>query len=562
MSLKRTSARGGQTFMFGAVILMVSNILVKAIGALFKIPLQHLIMEEGMAYFQAAYNIYVSFYMISTAGIPVAISRMIATSNSAGNRKEVDKIFRIAYWVFFVVGALATLLMIAFSGFFASKARLAGSEVAMIFIAPTLFFICLSSAYRGYFQGLQNMVPTAISQVIESLGKFSIGLIAGWYFMSKGYPMHVVAAYVISGVTIGVIGATVYIAIFKRMFSDADKESSECTMRVRSTSSLFRELVIISIPISLSSSIMGLTNVVDTMLVVGRLTDSMLAGISDPAVLETAKIAAEKIAVKSYGTYAMPQTLFNMPTTLIYPFAISALPALARYRSSGEHETAKSLMESTFRVSAIVALPCALGMSAMARPILSLIYAENSISDKVTNIDLATPCLMILGISVFFMGMIAVTNSVLQAYGLQNLTIISTVCGIVIKIIATYVLLGIPAVGLTGSAIGTALCYFAIMLLNVIFIALKAGYFPGIRRTFLKPFFSAAICIVPCLLTYKALTGILGSKLSTIFSVGVAAVVYVVVLLLIRGMSESDIKMLPKSDKIIKILKKARLLSE
>lgn len=558
MSSKAASRKGGQTFMFGAVILMVSNILVKAIGALFKIPLQNLIMEEGMAYFQAAYNIYVSFYMISTAGIPVAISRMIATSNSQGNKREVDRIFKIAFWVFFVVGLLATVIMMVFSGTFAKTARLEGSQIAMLAIAPTLFFICISSAYRGYFQGLQNMVPTAVSQVIESLGKLSIGLIAGWYFMSKGYPIHIVAAYVISGVTIGVVGATVYIMIFKRMFADAAEQSELPEAPVRPVKSLFFELVIISIPISLASSIMGLTNVVDTMLVVRRLTETSLIGITDPALKE----AAELIAVKSYGTYAMPQTLFNMPTTLIYPFAISALPALSRHRSSGEHKKAHELMESTFRVSAIVALPCALGMSAMARPILSLIYNENIISEGITNIDLATPCLSVLGLSVFFMGMIAVTNSVLQAYCLQNLTIISTVCGILVKIVATYILLGIPSVGLTGSAIGTSLCYFVIMLLNVVFIAVKIKYFPGIRRTFLKPFMAAVICIIPCLGVYALTDGMVGSKLATLVSVAVAAVVYVVALLLLKGVSKSDIEMMPKSGKIIKILTKARLLSD
>ena len=547
--------RGSQTFMLGAVILMISNVLVKLIGALFKIPLQHLIMEEGMAYFQAAYNIYVSFYMISTAGIPVAISRMIATSNSHGNHREVNRIFRISYWVFFAVGAAATIIMISCAKFFAETAALDGSEYAMIAIAPTLFFICISSAYRGYFQGLQNMTPTAVSQVIESVGKLSIGLIAGWYFLKRGYPMDIVAAFVIVGVTIGVIAATVYIVIFKHMFFQAQLEADQPKMAVRSTKDLLYELVVISIPISLASSIMGLTNVVDTMLVTRRLTETAVSG---GMLYETAK----DIAKKSYGAYAMPQTLFNMPTTLIYPFAISALPALSKYYSSGDSERSKKLMESTFRVSSIVALPCALGMSAMARPIISLIYPNNAITDTVSNIDLAAPCLTVLGLSVFFLGMISVTNSVLQAYHLQNLTIVSTVCGILIKALSTYILLGIPSVGLTGAAVGTALCYLTIMIFNIFFIACKIHFFPSIRRTFLKPLISAAVCIVPCICIYRLMRGVFGDKLVTLISIAVAAVIYVLLLLILKGISEDDIKMLPKSEKIIKILKKAGLLGD
>ena len=549
MAIKtNSSGKKGQTFMFGAVILMISNILVKLIGAVFKIPLQLLIGDNGMAYFQAAYDIYVTFYMISTAGIPVAISRMIATSNSKGNHKEVDRIFKIAYWVFFVVGAIGTVAMIVFAKQFAN-ATVKGAEYAMIAIAPTLFFICLSSAYRGYFQGLQNMVPTAVSQVIESAGKLGVGLVVGWYFLSRGYSMPVVAAFTILGVTIGVVAATVYIAVFKKMFASAREEAQDPNLEVRSTKSLLYELVIISIPISLASSIMGLTNTVDAVLVTNRLSD---AGY------------AYEVAKNCYGAYAMPKTLFNMPTTLIYPFAISALPAISKYFGSGEKDKAEKLMESTFRMASIVALPCALGMSAMAKPILGLLFTENMITDTATNIDIAGPCLMVLGISVFFLGMISVTNSVLQAYGFHNLTIVSTVGGIIAKIIVSYILLGIKSVGLSGAAIGTAACYLTIMVLNMIFIAVKVGYFPSITRTFLKPFVSALVCACPCVFAYNILTdkGLLGAKLATLVSICIAGGVYLVMLLLLRGLSEEDIKMLPKSQKIIKILRKAKLLGD
>ncbi len=532
--------------MFGAVILMVSNILVKLIGAFFKIPLTNLIGTEGMAYFQAAYSIYVSFYMISTAGIPVAISRMIAASNSRGNVKEVNKIFKISFWVFFVVGIAGMAIMMGMSKQFASAAKLDDSVFAMLAIAPTLFFICLSSAYRGYFQGLQNMIPTAVSQVIESCGKLLIGLIAGKYFLSKGYPIHIVAAYVISGVTIGVVAATVYIMIFKRMFGAAKAESESVEIPVRTTGDLLFELVVISIPISLASSIMGLTNVVDTMLVARRLTESGIAS---------------EVAIKSYGAYtSMSITLFNMPTTLIYPFAISALPALSKYYATKEDDKAKALMDSTFRVSSIVAFPCAFGLSAMAHPIISLLYKNESIAEGVSNIDIAADCLGILGIAVFFLGMISVTNSILQAYHFQNYTIASTVCGIIVKSVATYILLGIKSVGIVGAAVGTALCYMTIMLMNTLFIIIKIGYFPKLSKTFVRPLLSGVACVVACLLVYNMTFGIMGNTLSAIASIATAAVVYLAAILLLRAFREEDIKMLPKSELILKVLRKAKLI--
>lgn len=547
--------------MFGAVILMISNITVKLIGALFKIPLQNYILgDEGMAYFQAAYDIYVSFYMISTAGIPVAISRMIAAGNSKGNHREVQRIFKISFAVFFVIGIVGTAIMLAIAKPYAHFAKLDKSCYAMMAIAPTLFFICLSSAYRGYFQGLQNMIPTAISQVIESLGKLLIGLLVGGVMLSRGVAIEYVAAYAIAGVTIGVAAATLYIMIVKRMYRDAEREAMNLSVDepVRSTKSLLYELVIISIPISLASSIMGLTGSLDAVMVVRRLTQGATMGMTDPALIQ----AANDIATNSYGAYAMPKTLFNMPTTLIYPFAISALPALATCFTTGDKARARVLMDSSFRVGSIIAFPCALGMSAMARPILELLYHEKALGSDttVTNLDVATPCLAILGLSVFFLGMISVSNSVLQAYHCQNLTIVSTVAGIAIKAVVSYALLGIPAVGLTGAALGTALCYVTILLFNMIFIAKRVGYIPSIRRIFLKPFAAAVICVIPCLIAYSLLHGAIPAKLATLASICVAGVVYCAALLLMRGLCEEDIQMLPKSETILRVLKKAHLL--
>ena len=150
--------------MLGALILMISNIAVKLIGAFLRIPLTNIIGVEGMAYYNAAYSIYVTFYTISTAGIPVAVSRMIATANSQNNHKEIKKIFKVAFWLFFVIGVVGTTVMMLFAKQFAASSKMPDSFYAMLAIAPTIFFICLSSAYRGYFQGLQNMTPTAVSQ--------------------------------------------------------------------------------------------------------------------------------------------------------------------------------------------------------------------------------------------------------------------------------------------------------------------------------------------------------------------------------------------------------------
>ena len=541
------SAQKKQTYVFGAIILMLSNVLVKVIGMFFRIPLTNMIGVEGMAYYNAAYSIYVSFYMISTAGIPVAISRMIAASNSQNNVREVKKIFSLAYRVFFVIGVVGTVAMIAFSKQFAGASGMPDAYLAMIAIAPTLFFICLSSAYRGYFQGLQNMVPSAVSQVIEAVGKIGIGLFAGWYFYRiKGEELHIVAAYVIFGVTIGVAAATLYALIVKKMFSSAANKDVVCSedMPVRSTKSLLYELIITSLPIALASSIMGLTNTVDTMVLARRLIESGLS---------------EKAATAYYGTYSsMVIPLFNMAPPLIYPFAIAAIPALSAAIANKDKKACTDNMSSAFRMGALIAIPCAIGMGTMSKGIINILFDSEMIG-LVSSLDLAAPALSVVSGAIFFLAIISITNSILQAYRFEMQTIISTACGIIVKIVATWIISGYENIGIMGSAIGTALGYFTIMSFNIFFVITKTKYVPSIRKIFLKPLI-AGICCGGTALGVSALIG--EGKLETLISIAAAVIVYAVVIVIIKGINRSDILMMPGGTKVCRIMDKFNLLEK
>ena len=542
-------AQKKQTLVFGALILMVSNLLVKFIGMFFRIPLTNMIGVEGMAYYNAAYSIYVSFYMISTAGIPVAISRMIAASNSQNNVKEVKKIFTLAFRVFFIIGVAGTAIMILFSKQLAKSAGMPDAYLAMIAIAPTLFFICLSSAYRGYFQGLQNMVPSAVSQVIEAVGKIGIGLVAGWYFYKvKGEELHIVAAYVIFGVTIGVAAATLYAWIVKLMFNSASDKRNLTEdipdMPVRSTKSLLKELIVTSLPIALASSIMGLTNTVDTMVLARRLVET---GISTEA------------ATAYYGTYSsMVIPLFNMAPPLIYPFAIAAIPALSAAIAGGDKKGCKENMESAFRMGALIAIPCAIGMGSLSGGIINILF-DTQMIDGVSSLELAAPALSVVSSAIFFLAVISITNSILQAYRFERQTIISTVSGIIVKIAATWIISGINGVGRMGSAIGTALGYFTIMSFNVFFVITKTGFVPSIRKIFLKPFIAGIFCGATAL----GVSVLIGTgKLETLVSIAAAVVVYAVVIVLIRGLNRADVMMVPGGKIVCRVMDKFGLLEK
>ena len=545
----------GQTFVFGAVILIISNILTKLIGAVLRIPLTNIVGVEGMAYYNAAYSIYVSFYMISTAGIPVAVSRMIASANSKNKHREIKKIFNVALILFFVIGFVGTAAMMIFAKQFANSANMPGSYYAMLAIAPTIFFICISSAYRGYFQGLQNMVPTAVSQVIEALGKLCIGIFAAVYFTANGYPMHIVAAFVILGVTIGLLLSTVYAMIIKAMYNASAEYKNnlvDTDVSCRTNKAILRELVLIAIPVTLASSIMGLTNVVDTMFLAN--------GLEVSGVTKTA-------ATSYYGTYtSMVFPLFNLVPPFIYPFAISAIPAISAAMSVGNREKVHRDIESAFRNCAIIAIPCAIGLGVLSDRIISFLFEQETIyngNTYISTLDIAAPALSTVAVGIVFLGVISITNSVLQACQKEKYTIISTVSGIVVKIIATWSLSRIPDFGVLGAAIGTLLCYFTIMAVNVVCMIKTVGFVPNVVKIFAKPVVSGVACGVVALACTNGLDTLgMSHRLVTLISIAAAGVTYLIVLLALKGLNEYDVRMMPKGDKLCRILDKLHVLEK
>ena len=321
MSNKTSTGQKTSTKLFvnGVLILTVSNILVKVIGLLFKIPLHGYLGDEGMGYFNAAYTIYTAFFMISTAGLPVAISYMVSRSRAAGNFNQVKKIFRLAFWLFFIIGSAGMLALFFGADFFANTvAELPQSKYCIMAIAPTLFFVCLTSAFRGYFQGHQVMWPTAVSQLLESLGKLLIGILLAIWSTSQGHETYITAAWTIFGLTVGVFCGMVFIFITKLLYNTNTVNAEYAlpdsyTMQTESTKSLLRELVVMAVPVTLSSSVMSLANLIDLTVISRRLQSIGFTAAGASAIYG------------NYTTLAVP--MFNLIPVLVYPIGYSLVPS-------------------------------------------------------------------------------------------------------------------------------------------------------------------------------------------------------------------------------------------
>ena len=531
-------------FLSGVTAMTVSTIIVKVIGLLYKIPMLSLLKEGGMAYFNAAYDIYTMFYLVSTAGLPVAVSILVSENRVHGNVKNIKRIYRTAMTMFIVIGGIGTVAMMAGAKLFSSAISISGAEYCILAIAPTLFMICISSAFRGYFQGHQIMKYTAISQVIEALGKLLIGILLASFALKKWNSYPIAAAFAVMGLSIGSAVAMLYLAFSKFIFRVSGKEKAttdDSGLEPESRKRIIARLIKIAIPITVSSTVMGTTRLADTFFIVRRLVDAGFA-----------KEASEVF----YGVYSTIVSIYNLPPAIITGIGLSIVPMLTSAIEARSREKESMVLSSSLRLCTLFATPCAIGVILFSKPILQLLF-----SNQEDTINIGAPLLSSLGISIIFACLITVTNAILQAYKQERKPIISMGIGALVKIAFDYVLIGIKGINIYGAPISTFLCNVAVVALNFYFIKKYASGFDGIIKLFYRPLCAAVISVGAAFGVYVLLCSYLGtSRIYTIACVALAAVLYVLAAMLMRAVDEEDIKMLPKGEKIYSLLHKIKLI--
>lgn len=554
-----------KSFVKEALIISVSNFIVKFIGMLYKIPLAT-ILGESMGVFNSAYSIYAMLFMISTSGLPVAISKMIAGSAKKGRLRETKKIFKMTLYAFGLVGIICSVFLFFFAEPLAIWSIHPDSIIALKVIAPTLFFICITSAYRGYFQGLRNMYPTAISQLIEALIKLSVGLGATVWARSMGYSIQVQVAFAISGLTLGVFLGMVFL-IFYKMISNRIriKNTSDKALRYKA---IARRLVIIALPVTITSSMLYLSHFMDTLVIKKALIGS---GVTE----ETANLL-----FSSYTTLAISISDL-LPSTLVYPIAISILPAVAGALALKKRREAVGYIISSIRISGIIALPCSLCLFALSRPCISLIYGVNwgreivlPNGNIVMPIDVAAPALSILALGIFFISLLSTTNALLQAAGRVYYPMYSVGIGVLLLIIGDITLISIKPIGIFGAPISALLCYITAFYINIRFLKKAQNIKLPAKRLFLKPLVCSLITGIYCYISYRIFYYIWGLVFSSnpesriaslvilLFTAITAVIFYAFLLLLSKGISASEVRLLPMGNRLSGYFIKKGLLKE
>lgn len=537
------------TFFGGVATLATGVIIVKLIGALYKIPLANILGETGNSYFNTAYNIYNVLLMVSTAGLPVALSKTISEADSLGRYNQVNKVFRVAMATFLVLGTISTLIMFCGAEFICTNLMNSPDSSASVrALAPAALFVCCMAAFRGYFQGHGNMAPTSTSQVIEAMFKLVLGLALAYMLAKQSIAL--ASAGAILGVTVGTAVALLFL-----VFTFSRKRERRRSNDLPDPSGrILGLLVAVAVPITIGSSVTNIVYLIDNGLILSQLKN----------VLNMTQDEADAM----YGIYSAAGTLYSLPSSLMIPFTASILPAVAAARSRRDKLGASRVAESAMRVGMLLALPAGFGLSALAHPITAMLYPgyDN---------EIAGGCLTWLGIASIFVCIMLLSNAILQANGIVNLPVAIAAIGGVIKLVTNYTLVGKESIGVVGAAVGTLLCFAAVACMDLFVIHRIVPAPPRLNRIFIKPLVASAVMagaawaanglIVQLMklldlfqLTDEAGVSIglsrMGNAVSTVGGIGVGMIVYLILIVALKAISKDDLSLMPKGDKLARLL--------
>ena len=522
-----------QNFLQGTALLAMATAIVKVIGALYKIPLNAIIGAQGFGYFNTAYEIYNVLLMISTAGLPVAMSRMISQACSLRHYNQVRRVYATARGIFLGLGIAGTLLMTVFCRQLAQFQNQPDAWAAIGCLGPCVLLICVMSTFRGYFQGQGNMLPTSISQVLEAVVKLVVGIFAATALLRATKSIPLAAGGAILGVTASCLVSALYLfSIFRKSFRNlpASEETAD------SFSSTAKGLLVIAIPITVGSAGLQVLTMLETKIYMGRLLASGMT---------------QNQADTIRGIYGMTQTIFNMPCAFITPITISIIPAITSQLTLLNYQEAKATEESAARVTGLIAMPCAIGLAVLAEPVTALLGRYTG-----DQLVLAGKLLAVLAVTIIFDAVVLVTTAIMQSHGHAGRPVINMLAGGVLKLLAVYILTGNPHIGILGTPIGTLICYMMISVLNLISIRQLIPQTPAIVRNLVRSLLAALVMgvFVWGVWFFMKHLGISSSLLLCALPIVVGVVVYFVAAVILRAITREDCLLLPKGEKIARLL--------
>ncbi|NLA72938.1 MAG: polysaccharide biosynthesis protein [Clostridiales bacterium] len=590
-----------QSLLNGAMVLVIATALVKVIGAIYKIPLTGIIGAEGRGYFASAYNIYTPIYAISMAGLPVAVSRLVSKNYALGRYRDVKQVYKVTLPAYFLLGVAGTALLLLISYPYTSmdwalSINSPKTLMSLIMIAPSILFCCVVSTYRGYYAGLNNMVPTAITEVLEAAGKLIFGLSLAVLVQNTGlkqfaqnrivfgieaaneveaasiiYPYAASAA--ILGVTLGTVISMIYAILRHKLKGDGITEQMLINSPKPSDKrSIIKDLFAIAFPSAVSALVLNITNLIDAWMVQNILNGvvknhlGVIKGMYGQS-LQIGGVLDDGIKSYLYGAFDTAMDFRNLIPTITMALGISAIPIMSAAWAKKNTLGVQNAVSTVIRVVSLIAFPAGVGFLVLSEPILGLMYRG---TNSASSIPITANVLASYGAMMIFLTLSAPATNMLQAIGKASVPAKVMAVSCVVKIVCNFIFIPIPKLNIYGALIGTAIFYIMNTVINLFVLIRNTGIKLKFGSAFIKPFIASIACGASAYASYGFFERVLtfgdansrlnGAALACVLSMGIAAIIYLICVLLMRILEKDDILILPKGEKVAKVLEKFSLL--
>ncbi|MFV0344041.1 MAG: oligosaccharide flippase family protein [Anaerocolumna sp.] len=532
-------------FIVQGSILAIASIIVRLIGLLYRLPLTNIIGDEGMGYYSQAFSIYNIALILSSYSLPLAVSKLVATRLANKEYKNSYRIFLCSLGFAVIVGILMSLLVFFGADFLATAIiKMPGSAIPLRILAPTIFVFAVMGVLRGYFQGKRTMIPTSVSQILEQIVNAIVSIIAAYYFMSQRSASESMAAYGAAGGTLGTfVGASVALIFLAFIFAlykpiiDRQMKKDKNSIR-ESYPDLMKALALTIIPVILSQTVYQLSGFLD--------------GVIFSNVLYT-KGVEETLRSSLWGIYSNKYSLLiTVPVAVASSMAAATIPSMVSTRSRSSNVELKMKVHQVIKFNMLIAIPAAVGLGVLASPVIRLLFSDAS--------RLPADLMRMGSVAVVFFALSTTTNAILQGIDNMRKPVIHAAISLGVHIVLLYIMLKVFNLGIYALVIGNVTFSLMVCILNWISVGKLLNYRQEVKKTFLIPTLCSLIMGAITYLVYSLLDTLLPSSISTIFAVMVGMAVYGVMLLLLKGVTESELIDMPMGRTLARIAVKLHLL--
>ena len=549
------SGKEHKGFQSGAFVLLLTTVVTKLIGALFKIPLagDGCLSDIGFGYFSSAYDLFAPIYSLAMAGLPVAVSKTVADYAAKGRFNDVRQTLKHSRRLFSAAGIVGTAVFVLLLIPFVKFTDITGKNIyAYIALLPSFFFCCVMSSYRGYYEGLLNMLPTAFSELTEALCKLILGYFSALITVKLTGDAALGAAAAIFGITVGTAAAALYLKLYYIRKGDGfTKNEIKAAPPPENGKNAVSAIVLLALPVALASLSTNIPPIADALTVKRQL--SLYGGEALNTVKTMYSGAADGISDRLlptflYGIKSKAYTLYNLVPAFTAVIAVGAVPAVSACFAVKDGAGVNKNVNSALKLTALLSFPAGMGLTALGEDIMRLLYGNGA------SAAIGGALLKLFGVSALFSGLAIVLTGVLQALEKQKAALLSIAAGAFIKLILNLTA-GIPEVNILGAALSTLACYAVIFIIDII-VLVRSGIKVSFAGTLIKPLISALLCGAAA----YAFSYFLKGKAGTLIAVIAAALIYFAALILLNTFDESDFSALPNGKSITEFCRKHRII--